>query len=117
MGLNPIDAVNRLRERLNHRSPEDLSAEAHAKELVPELARALKSAGATRVVLFGSLAAGLFRHGSDIDLAVAGLTEHDLARFEHEFTLRAHRRVDLENLECAPEALRESIDRFGVELT
>jgi predicted nucleotidyltransferase len=68
-------------------------------------------------VLFGSLADGLFRHGSDIDIAVAGLTERALARFEHDFTILAHRSVELAQVESVPDALRRTIDRFGVELT
>jgi predicted nucleotidyltransferase len=116
MGVSPEEAVSRLRERLSNRSPEDLRAEASAKALLPALASALRNAGARRVVLFGSLATGLFHHGSDIDLAVIGLTEVELARLEHELTLRAGRAVELSNLETAPRALRESINRFGVSL-
>lgn len=116
MSVSPSDAVRRLRERLEHRSKEELSAEASAKALLPVFADALKAAGANRVVLFGSLADGLFRQGSDIDLAVAGLTEGVLARFEHRFTILAHRRVELANLDILPQSLRERIDRFGQEL-
>lgn len=116
MSLDPVHAVSRLRERLSHRSSEDLAAEASTKALLPEIARALRNAGAKRVVLFGSLASGLFRRGSDIDIAVAGLPERALATFEHEFTILARRPVELANLEAMPESLRESIDRFGVEL-
>jgi predicted nucleotidyltransferase len=106
-----------LSERLAHRPPEDLAAEAAAKALVPEFARALRAAGAKRVFLFGSLAQGLFRsRSSDIDLAVAGLSERALARFEREFTLRAGRSVELANLDSTSPALKESIDRFGVEI-
>jgi predicted nucleotidyltransferase len=114
--VNPADAVRRLAERLSHRSTEDVLAEASAKALVMDLARTLKGAGANRVVLFGSLVDGQFRRGSDIDLAVAGLTERDLARFEHDFTVLARRRVDLANLEFAPDSLRETIERFGLDL-
>jgi uncharacterized protein len=105
-----------LSERLAHRPPEDLAAEAAAKALVPELARALRAAGARRVVLFGSLAYGLFRSSSDIDLAVAGLSEGALARLESELTLLAGRSVELANLDSAPPPLKESIDRFGIEI-
>jgi len=101
---------------LAQRSPEDLAEEAAAKALVPELARVLRAAGARRVVLFGSLAYGLFRCSSDIDLAVAGLTEGALARLERELTLLAGRPVELANLDSAPPPLRESIDRFGIEI-
>ncbi len=68
------------------------------------------------MVLFGSLAVGLFRRNSDIDLAVGGLTEQALARFEREFTVLAHRPVELANLEAIPRPLRERIDRFGLEI-
>ncbi len=51
------------------------------------------------------LAHGLFRQGSDIDLAVAGLTDRVLARFEHRLTILAHRRVELANLDILPQSL------------
>lgn len=105
-----------MSERLANRPPEDLAAEAAAKALVPELAQALRAAGAKRVVLFGSLALGLFRRNSDIDLAVAGLTERALARLERDLTLLAGRDVELANLDFASPSLKESIDRFGVEI-
>ncbi len=114
--MDPIQAVRALRERLGHRPPEDLRAEAAAKGIAPDLAKALRRAGATRVVLFGSLIDGSFRQHSDIDLAVGGLTEPVLARLERELTLLAGRSVELANLEFMPAPLRASIERFGVEL-
>lgn len=108
--------MRRVSERLAHRPPEDLAAEAAAKALLPELARVLRTAGAKRVVLFGSLALGLFRRSSDIDLAVAGLTEGALARLESDLTLLAGRSVELANLDRAPPPLKESIERFGIEI-
>ena len=116
MGVSPEEAVSRLCERLSNRSPEDLRAEASAKALLPAFASALQSAGAQRVVLSGSLTSGLFGQESDIDLAVAGLTEAELARLEHDLTLRAGRPVELANLDAVPQPLRESIARFGVPL-
>ena len=109
--------MSRLRERLSHRSPEDLSAEASAMTLVHGFVRALRSAGAERVVLFGSLADGRFRQGSDIDLAVGGLSERALSKFEHEFTILARRPVELTNLRSMSAPLRENVDRFGLDLT
>jgi predicted nucleotidyltransferase len=116
VSVDPAEAVRALRERLGHRALEDLRAEAAAKAIAPDLAKALRRAGATRVVLFGSLVDGSFRRSSDIDLAVAGLSEPTLARLERELTLLAGRSVELANLELMPTPLRESIDRFGVEL-
>jgi predicted nucleotidyltransferase len=84
--------------------------------LVKDLAQMLKGEGAVRVILFGSLADGRFTRESDIDLAVGGLTERALARLEYDFTILARRPVELANLGCMPESLRQSIERFGVEL-
>jgi predicted nucleotidyltransferase len=81
--------------------------------LVNDLARRLKRAGAERVVLFGSLADGRFTRGSDIDLAVSGLSERALARLEHEFTILAGRPVELANLGSMPESLLRNVNRFG----
>lgn len=115
MSVSPEEAVRRLHERLSRRSPEDVEAEAVARSVLPALASALKKAGARRVVLFGSLALGLFRRDSDIDLAVSGLSELALARLEDELTLVAHRSVDLTSLERASSGVRENIDRYGIE--
>jgi predicted nucleotidyltransferase len=116
MGVSTREVLRRLDERVARRSTEDIAAEALAKALLPVFAQALKDAGATRVVLFGSLAGGLFREDSDIDLAVAGLAERTLARLEREFTLRAHRPVELASLDGMPMRLRERVDRLGQEL-
>ncbi|HKZ46892.1 MAG TPA: nucleotidyltransferase domain-containing protein [Thermodesulfobacteriota bacterium] len=43
-------------------------------EKVKECAVAIKRIGGKRVVLFGSLATGRFRRGSDVDIAVEGLS-------------------------------------------
>jgi predicted nucleotidyltransferase len=114
--VSPEEAVQHLNGRLSHRLPEDVQAEAAARGVVPLLVGALRDAGARRVVLFGSLARGLFRRDSDIDLAVSGLSERTLARLERELTLIAHRSVELANLELASPEMRESIKLQGVEL-
>ena len=46
---------------------------AELKEQIAKAAEALKKAGAREVYLFGSLAQGRIRQGSDIDMAVSGL--------------------------------------------
>jgi predicted nucleotidyltransferase len=43
------------------------------RQAIQRAAAALKAAGAREVYLFGSVAKGRLREGSDIDLAVAGL--------------------------------------------
>ncbi len=45
-------------------------------ELIPVVAKKLKSFGARRVIVFGSLIEGDFKMDSDIDLAVEGLPEN-----------------------------------------
>jgi predicted nucleotidyltransferase len=46
---------------------------AELKEQIAKAAEALKKAGAREVYLFGSIAQGRIRQGSDIDMAVSGL--------------------------------------------
>lgn len=114
-GDHPAEVVRRLDSRI--RRPEDVAAESSARAIVPALSRALKDAGATRVVLFGSLASGLFRMSSDIDLAVAGLPDRVLAKLERELSLRAGRPVELANLDVASPALRTRVEQAGRDLT
>ncbi len=116
MSVSAKQARERLSQRLNRRSSEDVAADADANALLPVLAKTLNDAGATRVVLFGSLATELFRAYSDIDLAVGGLTERRLAGLERELTLRAGRRVELANLDAMPSSLRDQIEKLGREL-
>jgi predicted nucleotidyltransferase len=54
------------------RAREELAREARAR-LEPMCARLVQRYGVRRIWLFGSLAEGAFREGSDIDLAVEGL--------------------------------------------
>ena len=116
MSVSARQARERLSQRLHRRSREDIEADAAARALLPVLTKTLNDAGATRVVLFGSLATELFRAHSDIDLAVGGLTERRLAGLERELTLRAGRPVELANLEAMSSCLRDQIGRFGQEL-
>ena len=57
------------------REERDVSAlQAILIEKVKVCANEIKKLGGKRVILFGSLAAGRFRKGSDVDIAVEGLT-------------------------------------------
>src|SRR5690349_7971460 len=116
MSVTPEEAVRHLRERLGRRSKDDLAAEASARSMLPGLTAALREAGAKRIVLFGSLTNGLFRANSDIDLGVVGIPERVLAKLERELSVRAHRRVELANLESLAPALSERIEQSGQEL-
>lgn len=49
------------------------SLEGKVWELLPAVAARLKSLGAKRVIIFGSLIEGGFKLNSDIDIAVEGL--------------------------------------------
>lgn len=49
-------------------------ARAHLPQIIELLTREF---GATKIILFGSLAKGQFSEGSDIDLAVAGIPKRD----------------------------------------
>lgn len=83
---------------------------------LPGAVELLRGRGAVRVVLFGSLAAGVPTSESDVDLAVAGLpaaTYFDtLAELESLFGAP----VDLVRVEEAPESLRQRIAEEGREL-
>lgn len=86
---------------------------------VRQVAAELKSRfKAKRVILFGSLAqADWFVPGSDVDLAVEGLTAGDYWqawRLAEEII--KHRSVDLIEIEMAKESLRQAILRYGMEL-
>lgn len=74
--------------------------------------------GVRRVVLFGSLAhSGWFRADTDVDIAVEGLDTKDYWdawRLVEEVI--ADRPVDFIELESASDALRRSIERYGIEL-
>jgi predicted nucleotidyltransferase len=103
--------------------PEITQAEQQQREQllvrVRQVAAELKSRFNTnRVILFGSLTqADWFTAGSDVDLAVEGLTAADYWqawRLAEEMI--EHRSVDLIEIETAKESLRRAIMRYGMEL-
>ena len=91
-----------------------------------EMARAVASAladelkgkfGASRVMLFGSLARGDFHKWSDIDIAVCGVPLQNYYRAVAYVTgFSATFKIDLVDAEDCPESLRELIEREGVDL-
>lgn len=96
------------------------AAEARAnrlREAVPALARELVERGATRVVLFGSLASGAAPHmETDIDLCVEGLTLADAERAELELT-GPDTPIHVVRWEAASPELRSIIETYGIVLT
>jgi len=87
------------------------------RKRLPEAASLLRSHyGAESVVLFGSLAAGRPREGSDVDLAVTGLPR---ARYFDALSTLMNlfgAPVDLVCLEEAPQSLRERVAAEGEAL-
>ena len=59
----------------------------------------LKEAGCTQVFLFGSLAAGKVREGSDIDLAVRGCPKGKFFHLLGKLLRELHHSVDLVSLD------------------
>ncbi len=75
--------------------------------------------GVSRVVLFGSRARGDHRARSDVDLAVEapGLSPSDWRRLRADAEgARTLYRIDLVDLDRAPERLRERIRAEGVDV-
>ncbi len=84
-----------------------------------ELAATLKSGfGAQRVILFGSLAHGVwFVPDSDVDLAVEGLTgENYWKAWRLAEEMIGDRPVDLIEMDSCGGSLRRAIERYGVDL-
>ena len=103
--------------RLEAREDERIAAHVRAlRSRLPEAVRLLRDRhGATRIVLFGSLAAGDTHAGSDVDLAVEGLPADwyfsALANLLCLFSA-----VDLVRLEEAPPTLARHIAAEGLLL-
>ena len=74
--------------------------------------------GVRRVVLFGSLVyASGFARESDVDMAIEGLGSDDYWRaWRAVEDIITDREVDLVEIETATDALRRSIERYGLEL-
>jgi len=116
MAVRPEEAVSCLRDRFARVSPLDRAAEQRARDSLSRLVARLKAAGVSRGTLFGSLATGTFRDGSDIDIAVEGISPWSLASLQEDLRDSTGERVDLIPLSAANPALREQILRGGVDL-
>lgn len=94
-------------------------ARARAERLrarVLALARLLRSHGARRVILFGSLAPNKEPHAGTDALGIEGLEEATLASVVFEVEEVAGGSVDLVRLEAASPRLRARIEEDGVEV-
>jgi predicted nucleotidyltransferase len=100
-GLADYIAGWRERDRREHASAADWRARVLAR--LPAVARTLShDFGATRVLLFGSLARGKAKPGSDVDLLVDGLAMADLIQA----TVRAERLLEEAHADLVPTAWR-----------
>lgn len=89
------------------------------RDVAREAARLLKERfGAGRVILFGSLARGdRFHLRSDIDLAVEGVSPQDFWRaWAAVDRLGPEFELELIEVETASPALRQQLEREGIEL-
>ena len=115
--------VAALRARMTRQSKPLSAADRKVREdllsVVSQVASQIKLRfGATRVVLFGSLAhEAWFWPESDVDLAVEGL---DSTSYWEAWRLAEQiihgRNVDMVEIESARPALKRAIERYGVEL-
>ncbi len=107
------------RERQAQYEQETAERRARAWSAARQAARVLKEKyGAAQVIAFGSLVHQAWFHaGSDIDLAVKGISPDDFfhvwAKLDY---LGIDFEIDLMNYELAPDHLRQVIDAEGIEL-
>jgi predicted nucleotidyltransferase len=89
------------------------SRAARLLERAPDAARRLRSFGATRVALFGSLAGPAPRVDSDVDLAVWGLDGAHYFEALADLMALFRAPVDLVRVEEASPSLRDRIEAEG----
>lgn len=107
------------RQREERERQEQAQRAQHARALAQQAAALLKEQfGATRVVLFGSLARrDSFHKRSDVDLAVEGIESQDFWRAWSALDmLGSEIEINLVDVKGASSALRREIERGGVEL-
>lgn len=74
----------------------------------------LKQAGCTQVFLFGSLAAGQAREGTDVDLAIRGCPKGKFFHLLGQLLLELEHPVDLVNLDSQDAFARYLEDEGGL---
>lgn len=104
------------RRRDAARSARALARAHQARSRLPAAVKLLvEQFGARRVVLFGSLAEGTFTEGSDVDLAVEGMTGDWFRAWDAaERALGPGVRLDLVPIEAARQIVREAVERGEV---
>ena len=110
MGVTADDCLAHLRLVEAGRREEGRRRAAGARRGLPEAARLLRERyGARRVLVFGSLVAGLPHAASDVDIAVEGLRLEDYFAALADLMDVFGGPVDLVRLEDAPTSLRDRI--------
>lgn len=114
MGID--ETLAHLRRMEEARRQAGLARGASVRAQLGEAAATLRQAGARRIVLFGSIAQGNARAGSDVDLAVEGLSRERLFEMQADLMALFRVPVDLVRLEDAPPSLRSRIEAEGEQL-
>lgn len=105
------------RQRMHAQQLASAQLATQAKQDAQQIAVLLREHfGATRVILFGSLAKGNFAVDSDIDLAVAGIAKADFFAALAAANSLAHTWVDLKPLEDLQPHFRQRVLETGEEL-
>jgi uncharacterized protein len=98
-------------------------AEAEAAQLaerfsaaLPQLRQRCAEFGVSELYLFGSLARGQQRPGSDVDLAVLGCPPERFYRFSAALERCLNTAVDVIDLELAPPDIRATLSAEGVRI-
>ena len=109
--------IDPLVDRIARRQAADRARAQRLRALIPVVASVLRARGATRVVLFGSLATGAEPHAaSDVDLAIVGLSDDAIADATLEIEAITGAKVDLVGLETASPSLVRRIAEDGIEV-
>lgn len=118
MPLTPRQFRENLERRVAATYEEDERLAAELRTRLPEAVRLIVAAlGERRIVLFGSLATGLFFAAhSDVDLAVEGVGIEAPDALADELKRMFGRKVDLIDPEISSEAVRRAIATQGIVL-
>ena len=116
MRLDEVDEWARAYDRLRAARVAGARGQAEAaRQALPRLSQECRAWGATRVVLFGSLARA-DRPARDVDLAVEGVPPVRFFDLYGALLALCPLSLDLVDLDDCPQALRAAIARDGVEL-
>jgi predicted nucleotidyltransferase len=101
---------HRCLQQQKHHQQLAQQARTDLEKIVPLL---VQQFGATRIILFGSLVKGTFAEGSDIDLAVAGISPHQFFTAMGALTQISEFWVDLKPLENLEPYFLNKVIRTG----